>query len=85
RSTSIVIVLHDLNLAARYADYLVAIGNQKVLFEGDPEKVMTTENISKVFNIENTVITCPIFKTPLCVPHSHICKYGDFIFQQENK
>ncbi|MGL4394593.1 MAG: ABC transporter ATP-binding protein [Brevinema sp.] len=85
RGTSIVIVLHDLNLAARYADYLVAIGNQGVMFEGSPEEVMTTDNIAQVFDIENTVITCPIFKTPMCVPHSHICKYGDFIFQQENK
>src|SRR5690606_12748277 len=43
RGTTIVMVLHDLNLAARYADHLIAVRNGSVLAQGTAEEVLTQE------------------------------------------
>ena len=49
RGTTIVMVLHDLNLAARYADYLVAMADRRVYAAGDPAEVLTSDNVRTVF------------------------------------
>ena len=43
RGTTIVMVLHDLNLAARYADHLVAMSGGAIEVEGHPDDVLTAE------------------------------------------
>jgi iron complex transport system ATP-binding protein len=50
---TIVMVLHDINLACRYAHHIVAIQNQRVYVEGVPEQVVTTEMIEAVFNMKS--------------------------------
>ncbi|MFC4303220.1 ABC transporter ATP-binding protein [Cohnella boryungensis] len=65
---TIVMVLHDINLACRYAHHLVAIRDQKVFVEGPPEQVVTSEMIESVFNMRSNVIRDPLYGTPLCVP-----------------
>lgn len=66
---TIVMVLHDINLACRYAHHIVAIQDQKVFAEGPPEEVVTGEMIESVFNLKSDVIKDPLYGTPLCVPH----------------
>ncbi|VXB98322.1 ABC transporter ATP-binding protein [Nocardioides sp. AX2bis] len=66
--TTIVMVLHDLNLAARYGHRLVAMRDGVVLAEGTPAEVVTSATVREVFGLDNTVITDPVSGTPLVVP-----------------
>lgn len=68
RGTTIVMVLHDLNLAARYADHLIALSDGGVRASGAPNEVLTSETIEAVFGMQATVITDPVSGTPLMVP-----------------
>ncbi|WP_442940190.1 ABC transporter ATP-binding protein [Nocardioides sp. B-3] len=70
RGTTIVMVLHDLNLSARYADHLVALRHGKVVAEGTPREVVTEEVVRTVFGLDNRVIDDPVSHTPLVVPVS---------------
>ncbi len=68
RGTTIVMVLHDLNLAARYADHLVAMAGGRVLAAGDPSDVLTPETVQAVFGLESVVIPDPTSGAPLVLP-----------------
>ncbi|WP_167957845.1 ABC transporter ATP-binding protein [Anaerosporobacter faecicola] len=68
RGTTIVMVLHDINLSARYADYMFALKNGNLVSEGAPEEVITEELIKNVFDLACTVIKDPISGTPFIVP-----------------
>ena len=65
---TIVMVLHDLNLAFRYADYIVAIKDQNVFTHGNPEEVVTSNMVNNVFGMKCRIIEDPVCGTPLCVP-----------------
>lgn len=66
--TTVVIVLHDLNLAARYADHLIAMKGGRIVAEGSPSKVVTAETVAEVFGLESQVIPDPVSGTPMVVP-----------------
>ncbi|MDP4097199.1 ABC transporter ATP-binding protein [Paenibacillus sp. P96] len=66
---TIVMVLHDLNLAARYAHHMVAIHNKKVHIQGKPEDIITGEMVQAVFGMKCEISTDPLFGTPVCIPH----------------
>lgn len=68
RGTTIVMVLHDLNLAARYADVLVAVKNGSVHANGAPNEVVTPALVEDVFGLKNVVTTDPVSGTPLVTP-----------------
>jgi iron complex transport system ATP-binding protein len=68
RGTTIVIVLHDLNLAARYADHLFAVKEGRVFASGSPREVVTSETVEAVFGMSSRVIDDPVTGTPLVVP-----------------
>ncbi|WP_184655777.1 ABC transporter ATP-binding protein [Rhizobium soli] len=68
RGTTVVMVLHDLNLAARYADHLVAIAKGRVHVSGSPEEVLTQENMRAVFGLESQIITDPVSGRPMMLP-----------------
>ncbi len=68
RGTTVVMVLHDLNLAARYADRLVALVDGRVHASGDPAHVLTEENVRAVFGLECRVIDDPTSGRPLMLP-----------------
>jgi iron complex transport system ATP-binding protein len=65
---TIVMVLHDLNQAARYADTIVALRGGQIVAQGTPDQVITPENILQVFGLDADVIIDPVTGTPLCVP-----------------
>ena len=64
---TIVMVLHDLNQATRFADNIVALAAGGVVAAGVPEEVITPENIKKVFDLECVVVEHPLDGTPLCL------------------
>ncbi|MFT8348535.1 ABC transporter ATP-binding protein [Clostridium saccharoperbutylacetonicum] len=68
RGTTIVIVLHDINLSARYADYIFALRNGKLIDKGKPEEVITSELIGTVFGLDCVVIQDPVSNSPFIVP-----------------
>lgn len=70
RGKTIVMVLHDLNHACRYADRLVAICDGRIFAEGAPAEVVTEALVREVFRIECRVIDDPVTGTPLVVPES---------------
>ncbi len=65
---TIVMVLHDLNQACRYADYLVAVREGQVWAEGVPAQVMTEAIVREVFGLECRIVTDPVAGSPMCVP-----------------
>jgi iron complex transport system ATP-binding protein len=68
RGTTIVMVLHDLNLAARYADHLVAMRDGVVVAEGLPGEVITEDCVREVFGMSCRVVDDPVTGTPLVLP-----------------
>ncbi len=68
RGTTIVMVLHDLNLAARYADELVAVRDGRVHAVGAPGDVITEALVRDVFGLDCSVIPDPLTGKPLVLP-----------------
>lgn len=67
---TIVMVLHDLNQACRYATHIVAMADKNIVAAGTPQDVITAELIEAVFGISVGVIKDPMTGTPLCLPLS---------------
>ena len=65
---TIVVVLHDLNLACRYAQHLVAMKGGAIVAEGDPGDVVTAEMLAHVFDLEARIVDDPLTGTPLVLP-----------------
>ncbi|MEJ3656285.1 ABC transporter ATP-binding protein [Actinomycetes bacterium KLBMP 9759] len=65
---TIVLVLHDLNLAARYADHLVAMKAGRIAAEGPPAEVVRADVVGEVFGLDCAVIEDPLTGTPLVLP-----------------
>ena len=65
---TVVMVLHDLNQAARYSDHLVAVCDGRVVASGAPSDVLTPDLVADVFSVRCRVLTDPDSGTPLIVP-----------------
>ena len=65
---TIVVVLHDLNLACRYADHIVAMKAGRLVAEGKPSEVMTEAIVAEIFGMASRVVIDPISDTPMIVP-----------------
>ena len=65
---TIVIVLHDINQACRYANNVVVLRDGQIYEQGDPATVVTVEMLHDVFEIECRVVPDPETGTPMCVP-----------------
>ena len=76
RGTTIVMVLHDLNLAARYADRLVAMRAGAVHAMGRPDEIVTAELVREVFGLECRVILDPLSGAPLVLPRGRYHSSG---------
>ncbi|GMK49207.1 ABC transporter ATP-binding protein [Paenibacillus glycanilyticus] len=67
---TVVMVVHDLNHASRYAHHMVAIKKGTVVGEGTPAEVMTPDVLREVFNIEADIVPDPRTGVPLCLPYA---------------
>lgn len=66
--TTVVTVLHDLTLAARFADTVVVMNEGELVAEGTPVEVLTPEILHEAFGLDAIVIDDPLTGTPLVVP-----------------
>ncbi|PWD52599.1 Fe(3+)-dicitrate ABC transporter ATP-binding protein [Serinibacter arcticus] len=69
---TLVAVLHDLNLAARYATHMIAMRDGAVLCEGEPGEVVTADRVREVFGLASRVIPDPETGSPLVVPLARV-------------
>lgn len=65
---TVITVIHDLNFATEYSDFLIFLNAGKVFKYGEPQKVITKENLYKVYNMDFNIIENPITKKPLILP-----------------
>ncbi len=65
---TIVMVLHDINLAARYADHIIALKDGRVVSCGAPRAVITEETVAEVLGLACRVIDDPVTGSPLVIP-----------------
>jgi iron complex transport system ATP-binding protein len=65
---TIVMVLHDINLACRYAHHIIAVKDGEIYASGAPEEIVDEKLMEQVFNMRCLVTADPIFGTPLCIP-----------------
>ena len=65
---TIIMVLHDLNLASRYADHIIALKDKQIYAQGNPEDIITPDLVHTVFDMPCQITCDPIFGTPLCIP-----------------
>jgi iron complex transport system ATP-binding protein len=68
RGRTVVVVLHDLNLAARYAKRLVAMKDGALVASGSPDEVLTERLLADVFDLEARILPDPVTGTPMVVP-----------------
>jgi len=69
QNKTIVMVLHDLNHAARFSDFLVSIRDGKIIKSGTPTEVMTNEVLRSVFDIDAKIVQDPDTNKPACLSY----------------
>lgn len=72
RGTTVVLVLHELNLAARYADRIVAMKAGRIHASGTPAEVLTEAHIREIFGLESLVMPDPVSGRPMMVPRGSL-------------
>jgi len=78
--TTIVMVLHDINLSARYADHIFALHKGELVAEGEPSKIITSKLIKNIFGLHCSVINDPVSGSPFVIPigrhHNRVWKHS---------
>lgn len=64
---TIIMVLHDLNLASRFSDYMIGMKDGRVVYEGVPTEMMTPTILKDLFGIEAYIGEDPVDKKPICL------------------
>ncbi|KEI98687.1 ABC transporter ATP-binding protein [Clostridium botulinum] len=72
QSCTIVMVLHDLNLAARFADYMIAIRSGNIIKCGTPKEIMTNKVLKDTFNIDAEIVWGSKTGRPTCISYELI-------------
>lgn len=65
---TVVMVLHDLNQACRYADHVIAMKSGRIVAEGLPADVISAEMVEEVFGLRCRIATDPVSGTPMVIP-----------------
>lgn len=69
---TIAMVLHDLNLASRFSDYIIAMRSGKIIEYGTPDEVICEDVLKKTFNINADIIKDSTSKKPICISYDLI-------------
>lgn len=79
---TIVMVIHDLNHAARFSDFMVAMKSGELIKEGKPEDVMTESVLKEVFQIDAIVVKDPRTNKPACLSYD-LVRNQDVILEKQ--
>ena len=77
RDVTIISVLHDLNLAAQYSDYILLLKNGEIFFKGTHEKVLSVNNLKYVYDVNTYIIKNPVTGKPHIIPISKNFLYNN--------
>ena len=77
RGVTLVMVLHDLNHAARFSDRMIAMSGGEVVADGPPDQVLTPGLLRDCFEVEASVVADPRTGSPMCIPYSPIFSGSD--------
>lgn len=69
---TVVMVLHDLNLAIRYSDNLIVLRDGALIATGSPQDIITSDLLMEVFDLDAVVIEDPVVGGPLIVPRGPV-------------
>lgn len=69
---TILLVLHDLNQAARYSDRMIVLQNGNLMADGSPDHVLTADLLANVFNVHANIVTDPDSGAPVCLPYATV-------------
>ena len=72
QGTTIVMVIHEHNNSARFADHMIGVKKGKVICQGSAEEVMTKENLKELFNIDAEIVQDPRNNKPVCLTYDMI-------------
>ncbi|MGL4910061.1 MAG: ABC transporter ATP-binding protein [Cetobacterium sp.] len=64
---TVVAVIHDINIASQYCDYIIAIKDGEIKYKGSPQEIITEKKIKEIFEIEVTIIKHPKNKKPVVI------------------
>jgi len=67
QGVAVLMILHNLNLAAQYADKLLALLDSQVVAYGDPDSVITEDNISRLFETDVEIMAHPRTDKPVVI------------------
>lgn len=67
--TTIVMVIHELNQAAKFADHVIGMKDGKIIFQGPPKEVITKDNLKKVYEIEAKLQMNEANTFPICIEY----------------
>lgn len=65
---TLVVVLHDLNQACRYASHLIAMRDGEIIAEGKPAEIVTPALIETIYGLRCVIVDDPVAHTPMIVP-----------------
>ena len=68
RGMTIVLVLHDLNQAARDADRMIVMAGGRLVSNGEPGDVLTPALLAEVFHVRASIVIDPVSGTAVCLP-----------------
>jgi len=72
RKTTIVAILHDINLSIRYADHIFAMKKGKLIAEGNPKDIITPGLMQTIYGMDSTIINDPETGDPYVIPRSKV-------------
>jgi len=68
RGLGVIVVLHDVNMAARFCDEIIALHSGKMIVRGTPEDVMTSQQLARIYGVDMSVIAHPQTQRPIALP-----------------
>ena len=74
KGMTVVLVLHDLNHAARYASRMVALKDGEIVADGPPSEVLTPELLDFLFGVHAHIISDPETGKPVCLPYAVVMR-----------
>ena len=76
RGMTVILVLHDLNQAARYAGRMVVLDSGRIVADGPPDSVLTPDLLATVFGVRAHILRDPESNTPVCLPYASVTPAG---------